>query len=290
MKKLCILLWAIIPLNLLAQQPKGEPDIKVQTGSDTLEVYFGVGEVIVVKGNDSSGSLEHITINIPRKKTKIRNATVWSGLYYGVESMMFGGGDFLPPEEYDFMRLNLMSSRNLQINFWEERVNLASNRLNMITGLGYERQRYQWNGDYIYVNADRYPDLDSPLPYFGFEETRSNFLRGRLIINNLTVPVLLNFCANPGMPENKQFNLTAGVVGKYRYRVRSRGYYKRNVFRSTTTYKEDFGVIPLGLDANLRMRIGNINCSVQYGLLPLFFKDLGPDLRTLSVTLALLHF
>lgn len=283
-----LLILFISSIHTNAQQDT----VNIKQEKDTLEVYFPGGEIIIIQNKDSSKNASpEITISIPsNKRHKDTNAAIWNGLYWGFTGFMNNNLGFIPNAPYDFIALDLIQSRQIQLNLFEEKIPLYKHKVNLVTGIGLRWNRYRFTNNMIYANANRYPQLPGSTPYIGVIDSSGTLLKSSLNTRSLTVPLLLNYCFNPRERVSKQANLSIGLIGSATYRAFSKTVYSGNPFRKSEKIRDDFGIIPLGLDATVKLRVGKFNLYAEYNLHSLFFKDRGPDIRRFSVGLALLSF
>lgn len=269
-------------------------DTSVVNKKDTVEINIGRSKIIVIKKEGKEESVD-IETKIGKEK-KIESDNVWAGVHLGINGYMGPRQNMIPDAPYDFMELNMPRSIGVQFNIWEERINLISNRVNLITGIGLEWNNYRFAQNIKLVSADNfnYPDgvINPPptTPIFGYHDSSRNYLKSKLALSSLNVPLLLNICSKKTSADDKQFNLSVGVIGSLRYNHRTKNVFKEKNFRSREVDKSNLGINPFALQGTIRLRYDKFSLFANYSLTPLFFENKGPELYPFSIGMALVSF
>ena len=111
-----------------------------------------------------------------------------------------------------------------------------------------------------------------------------NFLKNKLTVSYLTLPVILEY--NTG--ENHKFHIGAGMIFGARIGSHIKQVYETDGSKYKDKTYDDFNLCPYKADATLRIGVGFVNLFANYSLTPLFKKDKQPELYPLTVGLRIL--
>lgn len=187
--------------------------------ADTIRV----GGIIIIR---KPGSKEIITrdgeVKIPgRNRTKPENlSTNWwivdIGFSNYVDNTVYGPGTeadlFAPGSTEDWFKLRAGKSRNVNIWFFMQRLNIIAHVVNLKYGMGIELNNYHFDDETILFHKN--PTLVTLDP--ALKDARKN----KLAADYLTVPMMLNFNFTPDRKNG--FGISAGVSGGYLYSARQK--------------------------------------------------------------------
>jgi hypothetical protein len=289
-------IWIFSFAGLKAQTQESDSVMIIDTSNnqkvDTVEINIGKSKIIkvIIIKNEPKKDSASVETKIGKEGNEFKSDRVWAGVHLGINGFMGPRQNIIPDAPYDFMELNMPKSIGVQLNLWEERINLISNRVNLITGLGLEWNNYRFAQNVSLARAENYPDVNTQTPVFGYHDSSRNYIKSKLATSSLNVPLLLNVCSKKTSADDKQFNLSVGVIGSLRYNHRTKAVFKDGQSRTKEVDKSDFGINPFALQGTVRMKYGWFNLFANYSLTPLFLESKGPELYPFSVGLALVSF
>lgn len=177
---------------------------------------------------------------------------------------------FTLPNEINAYDVDVVSSRNYRIHLYQQRINLLSQKLNLVHGLGLDYKRFSFSrpvsmhspGDSTFVS-----ELDEDQ---GFES--SSFRK-----NDLILPVHLYYRSNP-TDKSRSFNLmVGGHVG-----VVFRDEHRREGDKVDFRDQRDFNVNRFNYGVGVRVGFGRFNFYANYEITPVFKEDRGPELNVFN--------
>lgn len=114
----------------------------------------------------------------------------------------------LSPSEF-----KLIPGKSVNFNLWiiMQRLNLYKHKLNLVYAAGLEMNNYRFARSISYVPG--YPTT--------IIRDSVNFSKNKLFVQYLSVPLMLNYTANPARP-NRSFKFSAGVMGGYLLKARTK--------------------------------------------------------------------
>jgi len=250
--------------------------MKVEENGDTTRIDLGNGRsrIIIIDGEDG------VKIQSSRKN-RIQFRGNWAGVELGVNGYMTPTGSLTMPKGYEFMELKYEKSTNFNLNFFQQSLNLAGNKLGLVTGLGFRWLNYRFDNNIVLI-----PDSSSIYGYHNTDSSRS-YSKSKLTVWYLTLPLLLEYQTNSNH-NTRSFHIGVGVIGGLRMRTHTKQKY---VSKEGSNYKpktyDDFHLQPFTLDATLRIGWGPINLYGTYSLIEMFQKDQGPQLHPFTVGIIL---
>jgi hypothetical protein len=264
--------------NTVAATTNDNGDVEVTINNDKIVVVTD-DSVTVKLGNNSLNVDEDGKVKVKHGKKKDKFNGHWTGLELGVNGYLTPNNDFEYPSEYKLMDLKYQKSINVNLNFWEQNVNLIKNHLGLVTGLG-----LSWN-NYRFGNDVRLQKGDDSLKMSVVSTAGYKYEKSKLVNTYLTLPLLLEVQTNRYSKVNS-FHLTGGVVGGWKI-----GTHAKYVYDDGSRQKDkdhsDFYMNPFKLDAIVKIGWGVINLYGSYSLTPMFQKNKGPELYPFAVGICL---
>ena len=256
-------------------------EFSVEEGEDTTRIKFNNNELIVIEDGENTRVLKR-KIEPTKRKRKPKFTGNWAGLEFGVNGYMTPGFSLDLPAEYQFLELNYAKSTNFNINFFQQSINLISNKFGLVTGMG-----IQWNNYRFYQkNTVLTSDSGSISGYYDQTAGRS-YTKSKLTSTYLVVPVILEFQTN-GKHNTNSFHISAGVIGGVRLSSHTKQVYNFNgTGKNKPKTYDEFFLQPFRLDATARIGWGPINIYANYALTEMFRKGRGPELYPFTVGLVL---
>jgi hypothetical protein len=258
---------------------------------DTTKINLKNTKILIISNCSENGDVSIETEKEgPNKRGNFDSDYVWAGFQLAVNGYLNNKNSINIQEPYKFMELRTENSFQIGLNFYEERINIFRDKVNLITGLGLTWNNYRFANDITLARSSDFPDLEKETPLFGFEDTRQ-YKKTKFAVSSLNVPLLLNFCTTKKKSEDdKQFNLSFGVIGSFNYRTVTKTVFDGNKKDVKEKEKGDFGVNPFSAHATVRLKYGWFNLFANYSLTPLFKSDRGPELYPFSIGLGLISF
>src|SRR5215467_12948349 len=120
---------------------------------------------------------------------------------------------FAPGTSKDAFRLNTWKSRNINLWFFMQKLNVVQHIINLKYGLGLEWNNYYYSDNRLHFQKNQTPViiLDSAYAYLD---------KNKLAVDYLTVPLMLNFNFTPD--RGRGFGVSAGVSAGLRYSSRQK--------------------------------------------------------------------
>lgn len=168
----------------------------------------------------------------------------------------------------DKMKLNTLSSRNVNIWFLMQRLNLAQHKLNLKYGFGIELNNYRFDqSDVLFRKNPTYISVDYT----------SKASKAKLAADYLTVPLLLNFNSTP--EKNNGLRFSAGISAGFLYSAR----FKTKTSGDIQKTKSDFDLEPFKLSWTGELGFGNIDLYGGFAMNNMWSKGL--DMKPYTIGL-----
>ncbi len=274
---------------------KGEPKEVSAEASSSSSIAKVVGDDVAKKAGDKKDST---TINFRNKKyviiNKDKNSDTnvpskdndddfhhWSGFGIGVNGWLSNGNTSIPKGQ-EYMKLNYGKSLNFQLNPFEKDFHLYKNYINLVVGLGFE-----WN-QYEFSNKTKL-NPDSSYTYGVIDSTNTfSYKKNRLKSTFINVPVLLEL--NTNKDPDKSFHLAFGVIGGYKLGSRTRQIIEQNGETIKSIKKDDYNLNPFRVNAHASVGYRGVTIFADYALTPLFENGKGPELYPFTIGVKLISF
>lgn len=205
----------------------------------------------------------------------------WGGFSMGVNGWL-SNGSFSMPKGQEYMDLNYGKSLNFQLNPFEKNIHLYKNYINLVTGLGFEWNQYEF-GNRTRLNADSsytYGTIDSSNVY--------RYKKNRFKSTFVNVPLLIEFNTNKNA--HKSFHLAFGVIGGYKLGSRTRQVLQLNGDEIRIIRKDGYNINPFRVNAHASIGYKKFTVFADYALTPLFERGKGPELYPFTVGVKLVSF
>lgn len=277
--KYAITLFAALFLafGLIAQEDTTSP-------SDTTKVKFGDVDVMVInkdKGDEAETNDEEVEDDGDSEPDK-SELTFWSGIDLGVNTLLTSSGSSSLPEEYKWMESDQARSLSWNINIVEQKIRIVKDYVGITTGLGLTYNSYGLkNNVSVQSNSDSTWAVTVPDSLWSFDK---NKLRATYV----KIPLMLEF--NTSLDPDRTFHVAAGVIGGVRIGSITKQEYKVDDQKHKNRVKDDFNVNPFTADATVRVGYRNFTLWANYGLMPLFEENKGPELYNFTVGLSVIPF
>jgi Outer membrane protein beta-barrel domain len=170
----------------------------------------------------------------------------------------------------DKLKLNTISSRNVNIWILLQRLNLSKHKLNLKYGLGLELNNYRF--DQSGISFQKNPTLISYTPF-------NEASKVKLAADYLTVPLMLNFNSTP--QKNNGLRLSAGVSAGFLYSAR----FKTKSNGDIQKIKNDFDLEPFKFSWVGEVGFGPINLYGSFAMNNMWSKGL--DMKPYNIGIRL---
>lgn len=251
-------------------------DISKKSGDkkDSTTINFRNKQYVIINKDKDSDS--HIS-----KNNNDDNFHHWAGFGIGVNGWL-SNGSFAMPKGQEYMRLNYGKSLNFQLNPFEKNIHIYKNYVNLVVGLGFE-----WN-QYEFSNKTRL-NPDSSYTHGVIDSTNTfSYQKNRLKSTFINVPVLLEF--NTHKNPKKAFHIAFGVIGGYKLGSRTRQIVEQNGRTIKYVKKDDYNLNPFRVNAHASIGYHNLTIYADYALTPLFENGKGPELYPFTIGVKLISF
>lgn len=247
--------------------------------SDTTRVLLGNKVILIVNNDDSTiVDLDEVT-QAQREEELKEEMTHWGGLDIGVNMLVNANGSSDWSGEEDWLNLNPGRSLQWGINFNETKIKLVDHYVGLTTGLGIAWSSYGLNQKYFLSNER--PIIDTTTmevsmsdELYAYEDTL-NYTKNKFRVTTLRVPLFLEF--NTSLQRERNFHLSAGVIGNWNFSNVYKRKYEVDGKRHKDRSKDDYFVEDFSLDAQVRVGFSGLTLYAQYGLTAFFEEGRGPE-------------
>ena len=242
------------------------------TGKQQTNDTIRIGGMIIVR-KPGSNDREIITgkdrsIKIPSRKDKPENVTTnwmvidigYSGFNDKTNYSSVAAQAFAPGSTDDWFDLRGIKSRNVNVWFFMQRLNMIEHVVNLKYGLGLELNNYFFDDESIRFQKN--PTLVVMDP--GLKDAKKN----KLAVDYLTVPLMLNFNFTPD--RDKGFGFSAGVSGGFMYSARQ----KTKMDGDKDKVKNDFDLKRWKLSYIGELNLGPVKLYGSYAVKTMWDKGL----------------
>lgn len=273
---------------------KGEPKDVTAEASTASSISKIVGDDIFKQGNNKRDST---TLRIGKRqysiisKNRDSNDTLkkrtsndfhhWNGFTMGVNGWL-SNGSFDMPKGQEYMGLNYAKSLNFQLNPCEKNIHIYKNYINLVVGLGFEWNQYEFINKTKLTADNNY--TSGTIDTSGLFTYKKNRLRTILV----NVPVLLEFNTNKN--HRKSFHIAFGAVVGYKLGSRTRQVLEQNHTDITLIRKDDYNINPFRVNAHASIGYHNFTVFADYSLTSLFRNNKGPQLYPFTIGINLITF
>jgi len=257
----------------------------VSDNEDTVTVVLNDKRIVVITDDSvkvNIGQRDYVIsddgVKMKKHNKKPKFNGHWAGFELGINGLLNKDMALDYPAGYAFMDLNYAKSTVVNINFFEQNVNLLNNRLGLVTGMGVTWNNYRFAKNVVLTDAGKFDG------YFDTDLTKS-YEKSKLVVTYLKVPLMLEYQTNSKMKANS-FHVSGGVVGGLRIGSHSKVIIDGNKSKD----KSDFYINPFKVDAIAKIGWGVINLYGTYSLTELFRNNKGPEVYPFEIGITLAAF
>ena len=257
-------------------------------GSDTTQIKIGNMKIVILESKD----LKSLEGDLPKGQRKIiidekviiendeqivlneehnwdpdndcsdesgDGNAIWAGIGINANGFLKPDNQFPTATELGFLTLDPAKSIGLQVNFAEKRFPIIKDYLGVVTGLGFQWNRYALKGAYdLTVVNDTLVGLNTGL----------NYSKNVLSSTYLQAPLLLQISTSKH--PNQAWNISAGVVGGIRVGARQEQKWETDGKKNKDKTKDDFQFNPFQASLMATVGYGDWSLYVTYGLSDVF--------------------
>ncbi len=263
-----------------AASPSDEDPVTVTI--DENKVVVITDDSLKIDLGDRAIEISEDGVNIEKKPKKAKFKGHWGGFELGVNGLLNPQNTIDMPEGYSYLDLNYGKSINVNINFFEQNINLINNHFGLVTGLGLSWNNYRFDKNVVLTK-------DEVLGGFYDENPNRKYEKSKLVVSYLTLPLMLEYQTNSKSKLNS-FHISGGVLGGLKLGSHSKIVYEEAGDREKDKSNMSTLIAPFKLDAIAKIGWGKINLYGTYSLTELFRNHKGPEVYPFSVGICLTDF
>ena len=264
----------------------------VEENGDTVRVTLGSRGISIVEGDegteikviemdDDEEGEDNRTDDDNKERKKKKFKPHYAGLEIGLNNYLTPDFSMNLPPEQRFMDLNTGRSWNFNLNFLEYGLGLGTDKVGIVTGLGFEWTNYVFDNQNS-ITKDENGDIVEYVP-----DNAGNIIKSKMNMTYLTAPLLLEFQIPAG---KKRIHLSGGLIGGVKIASNTKIKYEIGGQKSKEKSKGDYNLAPLRYGATVRVGYRALNLYANYYLMSLFGENGGPELYPFSIGLCLIPF
>jgi hypothetical protein len=258
---------------LEGDQPKGQRKIII----DERVIIENDDERIVLNdGKDSYTFEKDLGNDCKDAETTGDGNAIWAGIGVNANGFMNTNKEFASTTELSFLTLDPAKSIGFQLNFAEKRFPIIKEYVGVVTGLGFQWNRYSIKGDY---------DFNVVNDTLVANATGINYTKNTLSSAYLQAPLLLQISTNKN--PNKAWNISAGIVGGVRVDARQIQKWEADDKKNKDKTKDDFQFNPFQASLMATIGYGDWSLYATYGLSDVFNEGSAPKVRGVNAGILL---
>jgi hypothetical protein len=258
---------------LEGEQPKGQRKIII----DERVIIENDNERIVLNdGKDSYTFEKDFGNDCKDAETTGDGNAIWSGFGINANGFINTNNEIASTTELSFLTLDPAKSIGFQLNFAEKRFPIIKDYLGVVTGLGFQWNRYSMKGDY---------DFNVVNDTLVANATGINYTKNTLSSTYLQAPLLLQISTNKN--PNKAWNISAGIVGGIRVDARQIQKWEADDKKNKDKTKDDFQFNPFQASLMATIGYGDWSLYATYGLSDVFNEGSAPKVRGVNAGILL---
>jgi hypothetical protein len=210
-----------------------------------------------------------------RKQKKFKGH--WTGFEIGLNNFFDSDFSMSRPPEESWMDLNTGRSWNVNLNIHQTSIGLIGNRFGLVTGLGFECNNYQFDGD------NSIEEVGGVIQELDLTDYSLN--RSKLTTTYLNVPLLLEVQIG-GEKRSKRMYISGGVIGGLKIGSHTKYVYREEGRKEKLKNRDDFNINPLRYGLTVRAGFHQAKIYAVYYPVSFFEKDKGPELYPFNIGLS----
>lgn len=259
----------------------------INENDDSVTVILNDKKIVVVTDDSVRVNIGQRDIVIDDDGVKIKKHAKnpkfnghWAGFGLSVNGLLNQDHNIDFPYGAPYLDLNYNKSTGVNINFFEQNVNLYKQHLGLVTGLGVTWNNYRFADNVILSDDNGKFGGGYAIPQGDY-----NYQKSKLMVASLKIPLLLEYQTNSKMKANS-FHISGGVLGS----VRMWSHTKNEVNGTKTKDKGDFYINPFMLQGMATIGWGVINLYGTYSFTQMFRHNKGPEAYPFEVGITLVGF
>jgi len=261
-----------------------EDFVIVDETNDTVKVKLGNKAISIVE----DGNRTHVEI-IERddfhkhgwKKKPQQFKGHWSGFELGLNNWVDDSWQLAGTKpEHRFMDLNTGKSWEFDLNIMQ--FNLPFGKpLGLVTGMGFKWNNYHFDGN---NNVMKDPVSGVIIP--SYPPAGITYAKTKMNTFFLTVPLIFEVQFGP----KKKGFFGVGVIGDLKLLSNTKIRYYEGGSKQKIKEKSDFNLSPLRYHLTARLGYRFVKLFANYSMVPMFKKNMGPELYPVTIGLTLISF
>jgi hypothetical protein len=259
----------------------GENEVFIaEENGDTVKIVLGARGISIVEGSEGTVVKVMEMEDFPKKSHnhKKRFRAHWAGFEVGLNNFVTPDLSMTLPPEDRYMDLNTGKSWNWNINIIDYGFGLGTDKVGIVSGLGFEFINYNFDGQ---NSIRKNPDTGVTEEYV--PDYAGNITKSKMNITYLTAPLLLEF--QIPTPRNRIY-ISTGVIGALKLWSNTKMKYTVSGEKSKEKAKGDYNLSPLRWGLTARVGYRALGFYANYYMTSLFKTDMGPELYPFSVGMA----
>lgn len=259
--------------------------------NDTVQVKLGKRGIKIIEKNDGT-AIEIIDLDEEdyarnqRKWNRFRGH--WASVELGFTNLVTSDFSLEYPEEMAFMEMNTGKSWAFNINFLQYSLGFGTDKVGLVTGLGWEMQNYRFDNPLSIMEENGFIVADSS---YMLDPDIGSVEKSKIHTSYLTLPLLLEFQIPTGRRDHR-VHISGGVIGGVKLWSTTKVIYKDQGGNKEKNKEKgnDYNLSPLRYGLTARIGYRALNVFVNYNLTPFFEKNKGPELYPFTIGLTLVFF
>jgi len=279
MKRISMLCMLIgITLAGLAQTDTTKQNQADSTKQENRVDTIHIGGMVIIRDKDSK-SKKVVYETLPSVRTRKRDkpsnlSTNWwifdIGFSHYVDNTNYLGADaqaYAPGSNEYWFEIKDGKSRNVNIWFFMQKLNMVKHIVNLKYGLGLELNNYFYQQPVRYIVAP--PPVVDPARVYLDNTANRNYQKSKLALDYLTVPMMLNFNFTP--TRERGFGFSAGVSAGYLYSSRNK---TKTSDEGKVKAKDDFDIQRWKLSYVAEVSLGPVRLYGSYAMDDMYERGL----------------
>ncbi|MEA3462066.1 MAG: outer membrane beta-barrel protein [Bacteroidota bacterium] len=252
----------------------------VEENGDTVKIVLGARGISIVEGDEGTVVKIMEMEDFPKKskKHKKRFRAHFAGLEVGLNNYVTPDFSMTLPQDERYMDLNTGKSWNWNINIIDYGFGLGTDKVGIVSGLGFEFINYNFDGQNS-IRKD--PDTGVIIEYV--PDYAGNITKSKMNMTYLTAPLLLEF--QIPAPRSRIY-ISGGVIGGLKLWSNTKMKYTVSGEKSKEKAKGDYNLSPLRWGFTARVGYRALGFYANYYMTSLFKTDMGPELYPFAVGFA----
>jgi hypothetical protein len=259
-----------------------------QVVPDTTNITIGDKTIIVIDSNPTKQQTEAPTDNTePINDLEVEDQklllTHFAGIDLGFTRLVDESNNSLRDSATDWLSLNPNRSLTWRLNLLEQKVRLYRDYIGILTGFSITYAGYGLQNNIDLASSESQETFGVAV-----DPSVRDYYKNKLRTTSLQIPLMLEF--NSSCNPKKHFHLAVGVQGGWVTTSIQKQKWQNELGRFTSRRRDEFNIQPLTLDLAVRIGFNKTSIFVNYGLQPLFQKQLGTNVFPLIFGIQLTQF